>query len=95
MEIIKRGTVERGVPWTWWLVGSDKKLIARLCGDWVEQYEGQELAIIVLDGQTDASAVWWFETMAKVLNGDDNYVLTAKSKELVSSLIKEENHEMP
>lgn len=101
MHIIKRGKVVRGIFGTWWLVDDKGNSITRLSGDWVEKYAGQELAIIMLNGQTDASAVWWFETMASILNGEDRYIPTPKGRELVSSLItevgprgKEEEHEV-
>jgi len=68
MQIIKRGRVEAS-PFQIPRLINEEGVIARLYGDWVHKYAGQELAIIVLDGQTDASAVWWFETMAKILNG--------------------------
>ncbi len=52
MDIIKRGTVERGIGGTWWLY-ENVTSIARLSGDWAEVYEGRELAIVGIDKPID------------------------------------------
>ncbi len=64
MEIIKRGTVERGILGSWWLVDDNFTSTTRLSGEWVEQYRGRKL-VIALDEEGEP----FFEIAAKILNG--------------------------
>lgn len=67
MQIITKGMVVPGILGTWWLVDDKGNSTTRLSGDWVEQYVGQELAIVVLNEQTKP----WFKFMAEILNGKE------------------------
>ena len=65
MQIVVRGKVTGKMFEVKRLIDSKDLVIARLYGDWVERYVGQELGIVALNEQTKP----WFEFMAKILNG--------------------------
>lgn len=68
MQIIVRGKVIGKMFEVKRLIDSKGLVIARLFGDWAENYGGCELGIVALDEEHNEPV---FEMMARILNGKE------------------------